>query len=151
MNADFVNAKQQKARELFLAGANCSQAVLGAFQEECGLDMDTLLKLASGFGGGMARMREVCGAVSGMFLAADLIKGSASLTDKAAKDAQYAFLQGLAAKFKAETGSIICRELLGLPAGPDAPVSTPRTPAFYHKRPCAEMVALAAGILAEAL
>lgn len=151
MDADFVSAKQQKARELFLSGANCSQAVLGAFQEECGLDMDTLLKLASGFGGGMARMREICGAVSGMFLAADLLKGSASLTDKSAKDAQYAFLQELAAKFKTETGSLICRELLGLPAGPDAPVSTPRTPAFYRKRPCAEMVALAAGILAEAL
>lgn len=150
--SEYVVSKQEKAKEFFMAGANCSQAVLCAFQEEIGLSQELLMKMASGFGGGMARMREVCGAVSGMFLAADLLKGSASFTDKDAKDAQYVFLQGLAAEFKAETGSIICRELLGLESkGPDAPVSTPRTPAFYKKRPCVEMVALAAGILASAL
>lgn len=150
--SEYVIRKQRAAKELFVAGANCAQAVLCAFQEETGLEQELLMKMASGFGGGMARMREVCGAVSGMFMAFDLLKGSASFTDKDAKDAQYAFLQRLAGEFKAETGSIICRELLGLESkGPDAPVSTPRTPSFYKKRPCAEMVALAAGILASAL
>ncbi len=146
--------KMDKAKELFLSGANCAQAVLCAFTDETGLDTETSMKIASGFGGGMARMREVCGAVSGMFMAYDLIKGSSSFTDKDAKDAQYKKLQALAEEFKKETSSIICKELLGLtlPANtPDTPVSEARTPHYYKKRPCADLVAMAAGILAEEL
>ena len=140
--------KAENAKRNFLSGLNCAQSVLCAFEEECGLEHETAVRLASGFGAGMARMREVCGAVSGMFMAADLIFGPADSADKAAKDAHYACLQDLAAEFKAETGSIICRVMLGLEKdGPDAPVSEARTPSYYRKRPCAELCALAAGIL----
>ena len=142
--------KAARAKELFLAGANCAQAVLCAFCDETKLDMDTSMKIASGFGGGMARMREVCGTVSGMFMAYDMIHGSSSLKDKEAKDLLYKKLQGLAETFRKENSSIICRELLGLasPAHtPDSPVSEARTPQYYKKRPCAELVAMAAGIL----
>ena len=144
--------RSEEAKENFLAGMNCAQAVLCAFADRCGLDRDTALKLASGFGAGLARQREVCGAVSGMCMAADLIRGPGEGTDKAAKDEHYAFIRGLCDAFRAETGSIICRELLGLdPRQNDPPVSEARTPAYYKKRPCADFVALAAKILSERL
>ena len=140
--------RAEKAKQNFLAGANCAQAVLCAFEEDIALDHETAMKLASGFGGGMARMREVCGAVSGMFMAADLILGPSGADSKAAKDSHYAFLQNLAAEFKTETGSIICRVMLGIQESrPDSPVSEARTSAYYRKRPCAERCALAAEIL----
>ena len=140
--------KAELAKQNFLAGCNCAQSVLCAFETECGLDHQTALKLASGFGAGMARMREVCGAVSGMFMAADLIFGPSDPNDKNAKDAHYTELQKLAEEFRKETGSVICRVMLGLEKpGPDTPVSEARTAAYYRKRPCAELCALAAGIL----
>ena len=140
--------KAEKAKQNFLSGLNCAQSVLCVFEEECGLDHDTALKLASGFSAGMARMREVCGTVSGMFMAADLIFGPGADSGKSEKDAHYACLQKLAAEFNAETGSIICRVMLGLEKpGPESPVSEARTESYYRKRPCAELCALAAGIL----
>ena len=141
-------SKAEQARTFFLNGANCAQSVLCAFETECGLDHETALRLASGFGGGMARMREVCGAVSGMFMAADLIFGPADPADKAAKDAHYAVLQQLADAFRQETSSILCGVLLGLkPEQGREPLSEARTQSYYKKRPCAELCALAAGIL----
>ena len=144
--------RSEEAKNNFLAGMNCAQAVLCAFADRCGLDRETALKLASGFGGGIARQREVCGAISGICMAADLIRGPGEISDKAAKDEHYAFIRGLCDEFRNETGSILCRELLGLaPKQSDSPVSEARTPAYYKKRPCAELVALAAGILSKHL
>jgi len=143
--------RSEQAKELFTNGANCAQSVLVAFCDRCGLAPDTAMKLASGFGAGLARQREVCGAVTGMTMVADLILGPEG-SDKAAKDAHYALIRELCDEFRAETGSIICRELLGLaPKQTDSPVSEARTPAYYKKRPCAELVALAAGILSKHL
>ena len=142
----------EEAKNNFLAGANCAQAVLCAFCDRCGIDRETAMKLASGFGGGIARQREVCGAITGMCMAADLIRGPGENTYKTAKDEHYAFIRGLCDAFREETGSIICRELLGLaPKQSDPPVSEARTAAYYKKRPCAELVALAAKILSEHL
>ncbi|MDO4569021.1 MAG: C-GCAxxG-C-C family protein [Planctomycetia bacterium] len=150
MVSDNYSAKAEKARQLFLEGANCAQAVVMAFEDECGLDALTLARLASGFGGGIGRLREVCGAVSGMVLAANLMWGSSDLSDKFARDTQYARIQTLVGRFREETGSIICRELLGLEKKQsDSHISEPRTEAYYKKRPCVEMVALAARILEE--
>jgi len=147
-----MDNRSEQAKEFFLNGANCAQSVLRAFCDRCGLTPDTAMKLASGFGGGLARQREVCGAITGMCMAADLIYGPGEGTDKAAKDAHYALIRELCDEFRAETGSIVCRELLGLaPAQSDPPVSEARTPAYYNKRPCAELVALAAGILSTRL
>ena len=144
--------RSEEAKNNFLNGMNCAQAVLCTFRDRCGLDLDTALKLASGFGGGIARQREVCGAVSGICMAADLIRGPGEGTDKAAKDEHYAFIRELCDAFREETGSIICRELLGLaPSQSDPPVSEARTAAYYQKRPCADLVALAAKILSDNL
>ena len=106
--------RSQLAREYFLNGANCAQAVLCAFAQECQLNETEAMRLASGFGGGMGRMREVCGAVSGMILVANILCGNGDKSDKKAKDAHYALIQKLAGKFREQNGSIICRELLGL-------------------------------------
>ena len=145
-------SKSEEAKALFQSGANCAQAVVGAFHKECGIDYETALRLSSGFGGGMGRLREVCGAVSGMFMVASLKRGYSELNDKTVKDKHYALIQKLAECFKTETGSIVCRELLRLSSKQaDTPVSEARTQDYYAKRPCAEMVALAAKIIDNAL
>ena len=72
----------EKAAELFVSGCNCSQAVFGAFAEDCGIDYETALKLSSSFGGGMGRLRETCGAVTGMFMVAGLLKGYSDTDEK---------------------------------------------------------------------
>ena len=135
-----------KAGELFLTGANCSQAVVLAFEDLTGLDRDTALKISSAFGGGMGRMREVCGAVSGMFMVLGLLYGYTEPGEgDCNKKALYKDVQALAEQFRQEVGSIICREILKNPAADPNP--TPRTAEFYKVRPCARMVMTAARIL----
>lgn len=144
--------KSKRAKELFLEGYGCAQAVLLAFREKLNIDKETAVLIASSFGGGMGRLREVCGSVSGMFMVAGLKNGSLNPKDFKAKEEHYRLIQSLAEDFKKETGSIICRELLGLPANSkSAPVPQPRTAEYYKKRPCPDMVALAAGILQKRL
>lgn len=142
-----VSEKGKKARALFEQGANCAQAVLGAYAEELGLSWETAMMLASPFGGGMGRMREVCGAVTGMLMAAGLKYGYADLNDREAKKRTYRMTQELAGKYREENGSIICRELLGLAGKDTAPDPSPRTPQYYKKRPCPCLVECAASIL----
>ena len=135
-----------RAGELFLAGYNCSQSVVVAFCDLTGLSEEFSAKLSSSFGGGMGRMREVCGAVSGMLTVAGLLYGYGA-PDDAAKKAHYTLVQALAGQFRDEHGSIICREILKNP--PSDPNPTPRTAEFYKTRPCARMVMTAARILDE--
>ena len=146
-----MSEKAQRAKALFLEGYNCAQAVAGAFAPEMGLSVDAAARLASGFGGGMGRMREVCGAVSGMTLAASALRGYNDPKAGPEKTDTYAMIQELAGRFRAENGSIICRELLAkagaAPAGGTA--AEERTAEYYKKRPCPELVALAAQILEE--
>ena len=142
--------REQKAKEYFLEGYNCAQAVLLAFCDLTELDGETLAKLASPFGGGMGRMREVCGAVSGMLMAKGLVGGYCDPKAQGEKKELYADVQGLAARFREACGSIICRELLEGKAD-SGPTPTERTAEFYKKRPCAELVALATKILDEEL
>ncbi len=141
--------KSEKAVELFNGGYNCSQAVVGAFAEELGLDLKTALMLSSSFGGGMGRMREVCGAVSGMFMVAGMKYGYSDPKDTAAKTAHYKLIQHLAEKFKERNRYIICRQLLGLEGQDNSYVPSERTAEYYKKRPCAELVRDAAEILEE--
>ncbi len=143
---------EEKALQYFTDGANCAQAVVLAFHEELGMDEKTAARLASSFGGGIGRLREVCGAVSGMMMVYGLLRGYDDLKDPEAKKAHYANVQALAAQFRAENGSIICRELLSLDKGENsAPTPTPRASAAFHARPCFGFVACAARILDEAL
>lgn len=144
-----MNRYEEKARALFAEGANCAQAVFAAFSDVTGIDEETARRLASPFGGGMGRMREVCGAISGMLLVLGNREGYAA-HDDAEKARVYATVQMLAERFREEHGSIICRELLG--GNPSAaPTPTPRTEGYYKKRPCGDMVGTAARILAEHL
>ena len=134
-----------RAVELFREGYSCSQAVAMAFCDVTGLDEKLSARMASSFGGGMGRMREVCGAVSGMLLVAGILYGYDESADTAGKRELYAQVQAMAGQFREEMGSIICRELLqGPPADPNP---TPRTAEFYKKRPCAHMVETAARIM----
>ena len=140
---------REKAAELFLNGYNCAQAMLVAYCDVTGLTPEFSAKLASSFGGGMGRMREVCGAVSGMLMVAGLIYGYDTPGDDTVKKEHYKLVQHLAGKFREEAGSIICREILNNP--PSDPNPTPRTAEFYAKRPCARLLVLAAQILDEYL
>lgn len=136
----------ENAKALFKEGYNCSQAVFLAFRELTDVDDKTAALIASSFGGGMGRMREVCGAVTGMFMVAGLLWGYNDPKAREPKATHYALIQELAGEFRAECGSIVCRELLG--GGADTgSVPTERTVEFYKKRPCAELVGLAAHIL----
>ena len=136
-----------KAAELFLGGYNCAQAVVAAFCDKTGLEERQAARMASAFGGGIGRMREVCGAVSGMMLVLSLLYGYDTPGDDVHKKELYTYVQALAQKFREENGSIICRELLKNP--PSDPNPTPRTAEFYARRPCARMVFTAAGLLEE--
>ena len=135
-----------KAAELFLSGHNCAQAIVVAFGDVTGLEPALAAKLSSSFGGGIGRLREVCGAVSGMVMVAGLLYGYDDPGEKDAnKKAHYKLVQELAEKFRSEIGSIVCRDILKNP--PVDPNPTPRTEEFYKNRPCARMVMTAARIL----
>ena len=129
-----------KAEELFVGGCNCAQAVFAAFADEFGLDEGCARRLATGLGGGVGRMREVCGAVS----AAALVIGMRLGPDKMKA---YPVIQDFCAKFKEKCGSIVCRELLEGTGATAGGAPEPRTPEYYHKRPCVELVKTAVSLL----
>ena len=133
------------AADLFLQGYNCAQAVAVAFTDVTGMDKKEAAKLAAPFGGGMGRLREVCGAVSGMFMVLGALYGYDNADADSKKKELYQQVQALAAQFKEENGSIICREILKNP--PSDPNPSPRTAEYYAKRPCARMVMTAAKLM----
>ncbi|MDR2897466.1 MAG: C-GCAxxG-C-C family protein [Spirochaetaceae bacterium] len=158
---DYILQKGEEAERFFKEGYNCAQAVAAAFAQDSGMDTEMLLRLTSSFGGGLGRLREVCGAVSGMCGIAGLLYGYTDPKDGGAKRDHYARIQELAGKFREENGSIICRELLaGIPRNEVSqnsdssdtgtePAPSERSPGWYRKRPCGELVRCAAEILAE--
>lgn len=168
--ADFDPVERgERAERFFKEGYNCCQSVVLAFSdmisESYGLDENALASLTSGFGGGFGRLREVCGAVSGMTIMAGFIHPAADPSVKSDRTSNYALVQDFASAYKAENGSIVCRELLGLQnsnpktvsetfasastsALPESPVPSDRTPEYYRKRPCGKLVNMAAVIVA---
>ena len=138
---------KETARKLFLEGYNCAQSVYGAFCDVTGMDFSTAMLLSSSFGGGMGRMREVCGACSGMFMAAGLLYGYDQSDDYAGKAAHYALIQQMAEEFKARNRTIICRDLLRDLKPSENAVPTVRDDTFYKERPCLKFVEDAAEIL----
>ena len=146
-----MSERGDRAKELFKRGYNCAQAVVIAFSDMTGLDEKTSAMLASGFGGGMGRMREVCGAVSGMFIVYNILNGYSDPTDNEGKMRNYSEIQKLAADFKAENGSIICKELLGLSKPEGTHIPEKRTDEYYKKRPCGDLVKIATEVLEEFL
>ena len=142
---------EEKAKQNFLNGYNCAQAVFCAFCDVTGMEEKEALRLSSSFGGGMGRLREVCGAVSGMSLIAGFLAPCPDPAVRQAKAATYALVQEFAERFRAENGAIVCRELLGLACRKEEPVPAERTAEYYKKRPCVELVACAARIVGEYL
>ena len=155
-----MESRAERAAKLFMEGCNCAQAVFVTYADLYGFDKATAMRIAASFGAGMGRMREVCGAVSGMFLVAGMETGATKGRDQEGKRRNYEVVQQLAARFKEEYGSIICRELLGLDkkqltekereqmlgVTPQA-----RTAEYYKKRPCKEQIVCAAKILEETI
>ncbi len=135
-----MNSNEQTARDNFTKGYNCAQSVFLTYAHKYGIDKETALKLTSSFGGGMGRLREVCGAVSAMFMIAGLEKGYTESDNDEVKAQHYTLIQNLASKFKEKHGTIICRELLGLD-GEDNPIPSKRTSQYYSERPCEEFIA----------
>lgn len=146
-----MKSKADIAKELFLSGYNCSQAVFGAFCEDYGIDRDLGLRISSGFGGGVSRRREVCGAVSGAVMVLSLEHGYSQADNADEKKHLYEQVRGVLKSFEDETGSIVCRELLGLSERVSEPTPEARTPEYYKKRPCAELVYLCAKFVEEHL
>ena len=144
-----INERVEAARNYFLAGYNCAHSIALAYHDVMGIDKELSATMAAPFGGGMGRLREVCGTVSGMFMVAGFLAPNSQPNDNANKKNCYALVQSLADRFREENGSIVCRELLGLTQKKDDPTPSPRTEEYYHRRPCAEYVAIAARILGE--
>ena len=140
--------RKEKAMAYFRQGYNCAQAVVLAFADLTDMDEATLSRMSCSFGGGMGRLREVCGTVTGMFLVIGLLRGYDGAETGEVKAAHYARIQALAKEFEKQNGSIVCRELLALrQKHRDDPTPEARTEAYYAGRPCAELVGSAAEIL----
>lgn len=135
-----------RAVELFKSGFNCSQSVVVAFADMYGFTEEQALHFSASFGGGIGRMRLTCGTACGLFILAGLEKCALRGDDRAAKSANYALVQLLAAEFKRRNGTLSCAELLGLKKPEGSSEASERTPEYYAKRPCPRMVETAARI-----
>ncbi len=144
-----VEEREEKARQLFLDGYNCAQSVVLAYNDLFQVDNSTAASISAPLGGGMGRLREVCGAVSGMFMITGLYLKNDNPQDPDRKKLVYSVVQELAAKSKDLNGSIICRELLNLDHPSDPPTPEARTESYYKRRPCADYVASAARLVGE--
>lgn len=139
------------AVEMFLQGYNCAQSVFATYADLFDMDRETALKVSCSMGGGMGRMREVCGTVSAMSMLAGLKTGNVDPENQQAKTENYELVRLMADRFKEENGSIVCRELLGITEREASAAPEERTGLYYKKRPCKEMIRLAAQIVEETL
>jgi C_GCAxxG_C_C family probable redox protein len=149
-----LERRVQRAVDNFMAGYGCCQSVVAAFADLYGMDETLAKKLAAGFGGGVGRLRMMCGAVSGIVMLVGLDSGQTEGSDREGKSACYKIVQDLLARSKEENGSLICAEILGLQGHEKAAcsyVASPRTAEYYKTRPCAAKVESAARIFADYL
>lgn len=149
-----LEARVQRAVDNFMQGYGCCQSVVAAFADLYNLDDTMAKRIAAGFGGGVGRMRMMCGAVSGIVILAGLDRGQIDGADRKGKSMCYKVVQELLDEFKVQNGSVVCAELLGLKGHEKAQssyVASPRTAEYYKTRPCAAKVESAARIFAEYL
>lgn len=139
--------KGELAYNNFLKGYNCTQSITAAFAQELDLDEKTAVRLSGGFGGGVGRLREICGTFSGIVIVVSALYGYSEPKDFDGKKALYERIQYLAEKFREENGSIVCRELLGLEKAEGSAIPQERTPEYYKKRPCPELCSFAGDLL----
>ena len=153
MNIDKMTPHEARAAELFLSGAVCAQAVFCAFCDLHGLEYEIAARLSSSMGGGVGRMREVCGAFSGAAMAAGLLYGFSVPPAHGEKSEHYKRIQELGERFRERWGSVVCRDILSARMGENAVsshyVPEERSAEYYAKRPCLEAVRLAARLLDE--
>lgn len=142
------SSRAQKAKDYFLSGYTCCQSLSAAFYDKTGLDESTVLRLTLGFGAGVGRMREICGAVSGMAFIVSAYYGDSESGNTETKKKIYSYIQELVSQFKKINGSVVCADILGLERGRfSSPSPEKRTDDYYKKRPCAEIVFGAADML----
>ena len=149
-----LEERVQRAVQNFMQGYGCCQSVVAAFADLYGMDEVMAKRVGAGFGGGVGRMRMMCGAVSGIVVLVGLDCGQTEGGDREGKAACYRVVQELLGRFKERNGSVICAELLGLNGCPVVPTTyqpDERNAEYYHKRPCARKVESAARIFAEYL
>ena len=146
-----MDSRVEQAVATFESGYTCAQSVFATYADLFGMERETALKLASPMGGGIGRMREVCGVVSAMALLAGLKKGNTDPANEEGKEQIYLLTRQMAEKFKEKHGTIICRELLGIQGMEESAKPSLRTEEYYSKRPCSRLVATAAGIIEEML
>ncbi len=144
-------SRVEEAVRTFEAGYTCAQSVFVTYADLFGIDRETALKLTSAMGGGIGRMREVCGAVSSMALLAGLKEGNTDPANEEGKEKIYLLTRQLAEKFKQRHGTIICRELLGIEGMEKSARPSERTESYYNSRPCSGLVKTAAEIIEEML
>lgn len=148
LSPEEAKKRVEQAVDNFMQGFNCSQSVVAAFADLYGFTRPQALRMSASFGGGIGRMRQTCGAACGMFQLVGLDCGAIDGADRAGKSHNYAVVQQLAEKFKQQTGSLICAELLGLKKPEHSPQAEARTKAYYKKRPCPHMIRIAAELFA---
>ena len=149
-----LDERVARAVENFMSGYGCCQSVVAAFADLYGLDDTLAKKIAAGFGGGVGRMRMMCGAVSGIVMLVGLHCGQTEGSDREGKSACYKVVQELLAQSREQNGSLICAEILGLKGYEKAPcsyIASPRTAEYYKSRPCAAKAESAARIFADFL
>ena len=154
MTNENLEERVQRAVDNFMAGYGCCQSVVAAFADLYGLDEVMAKRIAAGFGGGVGRLRMMCGAVSGLVMLVGLDCGQTKGSDSEGKSACYKVMQDLLAQSKAENGSLICAEILGIKGyekAQDSYVASARTAEYYKTRPCAAKVESAARIFAKYL
>ena len=142
-----MKSRVDEAVKLFESGYNCCQAVFATYSDIFGIDRETALKMTNPMGGGVAKMREVCGTVNAIALLTGLRDGNADADNQEAKTRIYDKVQQMASQFKYENGSIVCRQLLGELDNDKNPAPSVRTPEYYGTRPCSKFVADAANIV----
>lgn len=142
-----MSMRGDMAYELFMKGCNCTQSVVGAYTDILGMDSETAYKIASGFGGGMGRLREVCGAFSGIVMVVSMLYGYSEPSEADIKAELYGRIQSLAKQFEKDMGSIICKNLLGLEKAEGSHIPSERNEEYFKKRPCPEICRYAADLL----
>lgn len=146
-----MKSRVEEAVRTFEEGYNCAQSVFVTYADLFGIDRIQALKLASPMGAGIGRMREVCGAVSAMAMLAGLKQGNTDPKNMDAKEEIYALVREMSDRFEMESGSMICRELLGNLEREESARPQERTEAYYSKRPCSRLIATAAKIIEETI
>ena len=146
-----MKSRVEQATATFEEGYTCAQSVFSTYADLFGMDRETALKLSSPMGGGIGRMREVCGAVSAMALLAGLKEGNTDPANEEGKEKIYLLTRQMAERFREQFGTIVCRELLGIEGMEESAKPSVRTQQYYQERPCLQLIAAAAKIIEEML